>query len=410
MKQLTLQEQYNLIKEGKGHADSFVKAAKSQFPNLIRNAATLNETIGALKHNHIISENLMGVGVVGNGKPSSPDWFKIFEENLTEEAKAVEKKVSKEVTDLEEKNFDYKDKNNVDNVFGEEFLKGYYTEMKNPKNEEKTVDELKEMVAKNLAKDPLHYVKNGQFGEEVGYTDDLPGLKASDTDQMVPVKEGKERVGLLDIMESYTEFQRDDKGAKGVDKKDKGEEDAFGAGVKKGEKIEKKKMKKESVKDRVREIEKKGSIAALEAKMKALDEEIEMRETKLKMVDENEDLAEFVNPKKLAETKKEIKELEKAKAKYEKMYEKMCGGTKKEIVEDNEALEEADRFSPAAIAARPITRAKFKIGDKVTLGGEGEALTVTDMRKMFASDVIAYSVRFPNGETAEYDETQLELA
>ena len=169
-------------------------------------------------------------------------------------------------------------------------------------------------------------------------------------------------------------------------------------------------MKKESVKDRVREIEKKGSIAALEAKMNALDEEIEMRETKLKMVDENEDLAEFVNPKKLAETKKEIKELEKAKAKYEKMYEKMCGGAKKEIVEDNETLEEIDRFSPAAIAAKPITRAKFKIGDKVTLGGEGEALTITDMRKMFASDVIAYSVRFPNGETAEYDETQLELA
>ena len=410
MKQLTLQEQYNLIKEGKGHADSFVKAAKRQFPNLIRNSATLDETVGALKHNHVISENLMGLGLVGNGKPSSPDWFKIFEENLTEEAKAVEKKTTKEVAELETAGFDYKDKKNIDNIYGEEFLTGYYTEMKNPKNEGKTVDELKDMVAKNLQKDQLYYVKNGQFGEEVGYTDELPGLKASDTDQMVPVKEGKERVGLLDIMESYTEFQRDDKGAKGVDKKDKGEEDAFGAGVKKGEKIEKKKMKKESVKDRVREIEKKGSIAALEAKMNALDEEIEMRETKLKMVDENEDLAEFVNPKKLSEVKKEIKELEKAKAKYQKMYEKMCGGAKKEIVEDNETLEEADRFSPAAIAARPITRAKFKIGDKVTLGGEGEALTITDMRKMFASDVIAYSVRFPNGETAEYDETQLELA
>ena len=88
----------------------------------------------------------------------------------------------------------------------------------------------------------------------------------------------------------------------------------------------------------------------------------------------------------------------------------MCGGAKKEIVEDNETLEEIDRFSPAAIAARPITRAKFKIGDKVTLGGEGETLTVTDMRKMFASDLVAYTVRFPDGETAEYDETQLELA
>jgi len=403
MKQLTLQEQYNLIKEGKGQADVFVKAAKRQFPNLVRNAATLNEAVAALKNNHIISENLMNPGVVSIGDSAQPDWFKIFKDSI-EEAKAVEKKTSKEVTDLEEKNFDYKDKKNVDNVYGEAFLEGYYTEMKDPKNADKSVDELKEMVAKNLAKDQLHYVKDGQFGTKgVGYTDDLPGLKASDTDQMVPVKEGKERVGLLDIMESYSEFQRDDKGAKGVDKKDKGEEDAYGAGVEKGEEIEKKKMKKESVKDRVKEIEKQGSIAALEAKMNALEEEIEMRETKLRMVDENEDLAEFVNPKKLAETKREIKELEKAKDKYKKMHEKMCGGAKKEIVEDNETLEEGET----------IDESKFKEGDFVRLkndDGLGPKFAVISTRKMFASKLHAVRVTDENGKTAEYDETQLELA
>jgi hypothetical protein len=402
MKQLTLQEQYNLIKEGKGQADVFVKAAKRQFPNLVRNAATLNEAVAALKNNHIISENLMNPGVVSIGGSAQPDWFKIFKDSI-EEAKAVEKKTSKEVTDLEEKNFDYKDKKNIDNVYGEAFLEGYYTEMKDPKNADKSVDELKEMVAKNLAKDQLHYVKDGQFGTKgVGYTDDLPGLKASDTDQMVPVKEGKERVGLLDIMESYSEFQRDDKGAKGVDKKDKGEEDAYGAGVEKGEEIEKKKMKKESVKDRVKEIEKQGSIAALEAKMNALEEEIEMRETKLRMVDENEDLAEFVNPKKLAETKREIKELEKAKDKYKKMHEKMCGGAKKEIVEDNETLEEGET----------IDESKFKEGDFVRLkndGGVGPKFAVISTRKMFASKLHAVRVTDENGKTAEYDETQLEL-
>jgi len=346
---------------------------------------------------------LMNPGVVSIGGSAQPDWFKIFKDSI-EEAKAVEKKTSKEVTDLEEKNFDYKDKKNIDNVYGEAFLEGYYTEMKDPKNADKSVDELKEMVAKNLAKDQLHYVKDGQFGTKgVGYTDDLPGLKASDTDQMVPVKEGKERVGLLDIMESYSEFQRDDKGAKGVDKKDKGEEDAYGAGVEKGEEIEKKKMKKESVKDRVKEIEKQGSIAALEAKMNALEEEIEMRETKLRMVDENEDLAEFVNPKKLAETKREIKELEKAKDKYKKMHEKMCGGAKKEIVEDNETLEEGET----------IDESKFKEGDFVRLkndDGLGPKFAVISTRKMFASKLHAVRVTDENGKTAEYDETQLELA
>jgi hypothetical protein len=30
------------------------------------------------------------------------------------------------------------------------FLKGYYAEMKDPKNADKTVDELKEIVAKNI--------------------------------------------------------------------------------------------------------------------------------------------------------------------------------------------------------------------------------------------------------------------
>jgi hypothetical protein len=73
--------------------------------------------------------------------------------------------------------YDYKDEKNYDNVFGEEFLKGYYTEMKDPKNADKDVDELREIVAKNLAKDISYYVKNGQFGVKgLGYTTEAPGL------------------------------------------------------------------------------------------------------------------------------------------------------------------------------------------------------------------------------------------
>jgi hypothetical protein len=176
MKQKTLQEQYNLIKEGKGNAEIFMKTAKKQFPNLIYNAATLNETISNLKYNHIISENNLRMGLVVTDKNNNPDWFKIFNENI-QEAKAEEKKPTKEVVDMETAGFDYKDTENIDNVFGEEFLKGYYTEMKDPKNSEKTVEELKELVAKNLAKDKLHYAKNGQFGiKGVGYETEVPGL------------------------------------------------------------------------------------------------------------------------------------------------------------------------------------------------------------------------------------------
>ena len=319
MKQKTLQEQYNLIKEGTGHADSFVKAAKRQFPNLIHNSATLNETVSTLTRNHIISENLWGITT---GNTETPDWFSIFNENVNE-AKAVEKKVSKEVTDLEEKNFDYKDKKNVDNVYGEAFLEGYYTEMKDPKNADKSVDELKEMVAKNLAKDQLYYVKDGQFGTKgVGYRDDLPGLKASETDQMVPVKENQ-MIKLLDLIEE----------GKAAYEYEKGKEA--------GEKIEKKKMKKESVDSKLAEIEKAGKITTLEAQISALGEIIESKSQRISMVSEDENLSELVDKVKMKELQKEVKLLEKKKDKLEKMYEKVSGKKymKTEVVDETQTEE-----------------------------------------------------------------------
>ncbi len=168
----SLQTQYNLIKEGKGNKEVFVKNAKAQFPT-IPNHYGFNETVNELKHKNILNETMLGIV---SAQPTTPDWFKIFNESITE-AKAEEKKPTKEVVDMETRGFDYKDKKNIDNVYGEEFLKGFYTEMNDPKNKDKTVEELKEIVAKNLAKDQLHYVKDGQFGTKgVGYTTEHPGL------------------------------------------------------------------------------------------------------------------------------------------------------------------------------------------------------------------------------------------
>ena len=45
---------------------------------------------------------------------------------------------------------DNKDSKNIDNVYGQSFLMGYYTEMKDPKNADKTVDELKQIVLKTF--------------------------------------------------------------------------------------------------------------------------------------------------------------------------------------------------------------------------------------------------------------------
>jgi len=171
----TLQTQYNLIKEGKGDKAYFMKLARYNFPDLITPVLSFNDTVTVLKNRSILSEGIGGV--VTKGK--TPDWHAIFKENITEAAKAEEKETTKEVTDMATRGYDYKDTKNYDNVFGQEFLKGFYTEMQDEKNKDKDVDELKAIVAKNLAKDVNYYVKDGQFGVKgVGYTTEAPGLGA----------------------------------------------------------------------------------------------------------------------------------------------------------------------------------------------------------------------------------------
>jgi len=59
----------------------------------------------------------------------------------------------------------------------DQIMMGYYAEMKDPKNADKTMQQLKDIVFKNLAKDPIYYTKDGQFGVKgLGYTTETPGL------------------------------------------------------------------------------------------------------------------------------------------------------------------------------------------------------------------------------------------
>jgi hypothetical protein len=258
------------------------------------------------------------------------DFENKFAAFLAEEAKVEEKKVTKEVEEIADHNFDYKDPKNLDNQIGQEVMNGVYFEAK--QNPDKTIDEIKEIVSKNLAKDGQYYMKNAAFGVEgIGYEEteleEVSGKYAASGYSDKLKKVVKESL----MGESYDEFQRDDKGAKGVDKKDKGEEEAFGAGVEKGEKIEKKKMskksKKESIDTDLAEIDKQAQIVALEAKLDKMDEVIEGKMSRINMVSEDENLSELVDSKKMKAMQKEVKVLEKRKAKMEKMYEKMCGKT-----------------------------------------------------------------------------------
>ena len=278
----TLQQQYNLIKEGKGNKDDFLKNARRVFPEFISPLTDYKSAVTILKGKSILNE---GVGGVVTQNSNKPDWFKIFNENLKEavgeetyalnnqEIKekspitnmsiidiynllseiddidfiqeigiiisrkdwnnrgefAAKQKIYREiqkhiddqniVNDLKEEiyrlmkasskelneaigvkdkeeygdtntfktsketaeilkktNYDNADPKNIDNVYGQSFLMGYYTEMKDPKNADKTVDELKAIVAKNMAKDINYYHTNASFGVKgIGYTKDVVG-------------------------------------------------------------------------------------------------------------------------------------------------------------------------------------------------------------------------------------------
>jgi len=185
----TLQDQYLLIKEGKGHTGVFLTEAKRQFPNIVRNAATFEEAAASLITKNIITENIVSLGPINSPfdskkKESYELAFENFlaeakkkKENEDEKVKAEEKKVSKKVEEDASHNFDNSDEKNPDNMIFDQIMMGYYAEMKDPKNADKTMQELKDMVFKNLSKDPIFYTKDGQFGVKgLGYTTEAPGL------------------------------------------------------------------------------------------------------------------------------------------------------------------------------------------------------------------------------------------
>jgi len=184
----TLQDQYLLIKEGKGHKGVFLADAKRDFPHIVPNHATFDEAAASLKTKNIISENVIGLSAVAGYEPRKKESYETaFEaflaearkakENEDEKVKAEEKKVSKPVEKDLEKNFDYSDDKNPDNLIFDQIMMGYYAEMKDPKNADKTMQQLKDIVLKNLSKDPIHYTKDGQFGvKDLGYVTEYPGL------------------------------------------------------------------------------------------------------------------------------------------------------------------------------------------------------------------------------------------
>ena len=223
----TLQQQYNLIKEGKGNKDDFLKSARRVFPEFITSLTDYTSAVTILKGKSILNE---GVGGIATQNPNKPDWFKIFNTKLNEVVGVKDTKeygdqnsfdkIDKDVQKvLDDANFDNKDPKNIDNLYGQTFLMGYYTEMKDPKNAEKTVDELKAIVAKNMAKDINYYHTEASFGVKgIGYTKDSVGMGEPEAPKGkykssgygdLKIKESIERKSLMRLMAEEKDLSED---------------------------------------------------------------------------------------------------------------------------------------------------------------------------------------------------------
>lgn len=394
----TLQDQYLLIKEGKGHKGAFLTEAKREFPQIVRNAATFEEAVASLQSKNIISENVLTVMPAIMDRPKKESFETAFEsflaeakkqkENEDEKVKAEEKKASKKVEEDASHAFNNSDDKNPDNMIFDQIMMGYYAEMKDPKNADKTMQELKDIVFKNLAKNQIYYTENAQFGiKDLGYSVDHPGLG-----EPLPAKGKYKFSGYGDLKEGIEKFVSDIKDAVTGKKDSKFTPEEIKAKLKQKREAELKRRKEagesleeialreviqniideelnseefedtlfkleqphlgdkealtkiqkiysrhsqglnsaaqnlqESVEKDLADINKEAEHEVLQSKLDKIDALIDHRRSKLGKLDEDEDMKALTDKKKVKELEKDIKKLEVARKKVEKMMSKFKG-------------------------------------------------------------------------------------
>jgi len=88
-------------------------------------------------------------------------------------------------------------------------------------------------------------------------------------------------------------------------------------------------------------LKKQVELLLLEAQIESVDEAITTKNERISMVTEDDNLSELVDAKKLKDMQREVKDLERRRAKMEKLYEKMCGQaySKPEMVDEVDEME-----------------------------------------------------------------------
>jgi hypothetical protein len=304
----TLQQEYQLIKEGKGNKDHFLKVARHMFPEYVTTGNDFNSAIHILKSKSLLTEAAGGVVTMNN---TQPNWFSIFNTNLKEAVGVKDKKEYGDQNEFEkpapevakdlESNFDNSDEKNIDNVYGQSFLMGFYTEMQDEKNKDKSVDELKQIVLKNMVKNINYYATDTSFGiKGIGYTKDVVG----GGDPVEPKGKYKSS-GYGDMPKSVKEGLNE--------------------------------AKRVPIATHMKGVKKTSQAVAAIAELAAIEEAIKIRESKLALA-ESEDLAEMIDPKMVNILHREIKELKKHEAKIQKAYEKMTGDKAKKVIDEDDEM------------------------------------------------------------------------
>lgn len=132
---------------------------------------------------------------------------------------------------------------------------------------------------------------------------------------------------------------------------------------------------RESIQEYIREVETSGNVAAQEAKIRACEEAIALREKKINMEGLDEAYHDMIDETKKKGLEKEIKELQKYKAKTEKLLEKMKAKAAPKKMED-ESVEET-----AIVDEVTLDENDPEAGPQL----EGDALDEAKKKKMTAA-------------------------
>jgi len=316
-------------------------------------------------------------------------------------------KVSDVVENIDSHNYDYDPKvENINNVNAQEVLSGVQLEINY--NKELSLDEAMELAVKNLAKNPLHYVEEGQFGVKgLGYKESKQQQSDGESyggsgfsaklkdggDAMVPLKENIKKLVLEafgqvvttgnpnslaaqsgNIIRQMMAEKEEEKKLPMDEMEDEGTAvsysdttseaakpdfaDIDGDGdkkesMKKAAKDKKKKVKKESIDSKLAEIGKEAEKVKMEAQLDFLHDHIDEKVNRVNSIQEDENLSELIDKSKMKQMQREIKDLERRKAKMERIYEKSCGSkySKKEMVDEMDEVSWNEKNNPTRGAA-----------------------------------------------------------